>query len=69
MILTAYHFRSLHSSQVVRMPVTEYSAEERGASNTDSYQVFIKDSQGQYMTGAKFNVEQFLIVRTNLSIP
>ena len=69
MILTAYHFRSLHSSQVVRMPVTEYSAEERGTSNTDSYQVFIKDSQGQYMTGAKFNVEQFLIVRTNLSIP
>ena len=41
------NFRNLHSSQSVRMPVKEYSAEERGVSNTDSYQVFLKDSQGQ----------------------
>ena len=53
MILTDYNFRSVHSSQIVRMPVTEYSAEERGTSNTDSYQVFIKDSQGQYIRGTQ----------------
>ena len=46
-VLIGCSFRNLHSSQIVRMPVTDYSAEERGASNTDSYQVFIKDSQGQ----------------------
>ena len=28
------------------MPVSTYSAEERGQANTDTYQVFIKDSDG-----------------------
>ena len=39
-------FRSLHTSQSVRMPVPGYSAEERGQTHTDSYKVFVKDAQG-----------------------
>ena len=41
------NFRLVHSCGAVRMPVSGYSAEERGTSNTDSYKVFVKDSQGQ----------------------
>ena len=28
------------------MPVSDYTTEERGESNTDTYKVFVKDSQG-----------------------
>jgi len=38
--------RDLHSSIVSRMPVAEYSAEERGEVDTDTYQVFLKDNTG-----------------------
>ena len=30
------------------MPVSAYTAEERGETNTDSYKVFVKDSEGVY---------------------
>lgn len=49
------NFRLVHSCGAVRMPVSGYSAEERGTSNTDSYKVFVKDSQGQlYKKRASF---------------
>eukprot|EP00088_Acartia_fossae_P035822 TRINITY_DN3693_c0_g1_i2.p1 TRINITY_DN3693_c0_g1~~TRINITY_DN3693_c0_g1_i2.p1 ORF type:complete len:382 (+),score=81.08 TRINITY_DN3693_c0_g1_i2:34-1179(+) len=38
--------RGLCSSSNLRMPVSAYSAEERGISNTQSYKVFIKDDTG-----------------------
>ena len=40
------NFRPFHSSPVVTMPVSAYTTEERGETNTDSYKVFVKDSQG-----------------------
>ena len=30
------------------MPVSAYTAEERGETNTDSYKVFVKDNEGVY---------------------
>ena len=44
------HYRStpLHTSSTVTMPVSAYTAEERGETNTDSYKVFVKDSEGLY---------------------
>ena len=44
------HYRStpLHTSSSVTMPVSAYTAEERGETNTDSYKVFVKDSEGVY---------------------
>ena len=44
------HYRStpLHTSSTVTMPVSAYTAEERGETNTDSYKVFVKDSEGVY---------------------
>jgi len=38
--------RSYQLSCSVRMPVSGYSAEARGQTNTDSFKVFIKDDQG-----------------------
>ena len=43
------NFRLVHSCGAVRMPVSGYSAEERGTFNTDSYKVFVKDSEGVYL--------------------
>ena len=42
----AFIFRSYHLSPIVTMPVPGYTAEERGETNTDSYKVFVKDSEG-----------------------
>ena len=41
------NFRELQSCEIARMPVGGYSAEERGTTNTDSYKIFVRDSQGQ----------------------
>jgi len=38
--------RNYHVSNPFRMPVSGYSAEARGQSNTDSFKVFIKDDLG-----------------------
>jgi len=38
--------RRYHTSKISRMPVEGYTTEERGESNTDTYKVFVKDSEG-----------------------
>ena len=43
------YYRSVHTSPLINMPVSTYSAEERGQSNTDTYKVFIKDEQGEWV--------------------
>jgi len=44
--LIHFYKRGFANSSSLRMPVDKYTAEERGTSHTDSYQVFIKDAEG-----------------------
>ena len=60
-------FRELQSCKVARMPVAGYSAEERGTTNTDSYKIFVRDSEGEAKEGSTGDLDH--IYRTHLPLP